>query len=105
MKPYRKSKLSIVICHLIPLTLVRLILELDVQLLEIEFVNSYKDGNRVLYVSPFDKVGRSMDLIGAKAWESVGKPPMNHLEDHLKVTRTMQSVVDCWLFFSMIHTM
>jgi hypothetical protein len=87
------------------LTLVRLILELDVQLLQIDFVNSYKDGDRVLYVSPFDKVGRSMDLIGAKAWESVRKPPMNHLEDCLKVSRTMQSVVDCWLFFSMLHTM
>ena len=32
----------------------RPILEIDVQLLENEFVNGYREGDRVLYVSPYD---------------------------------------------------
>jgi hypothetical protein len=50
------------LCPLIPLPIVRPILEIDVQLLENEFVNGYKEGDRVLYVSPYDKDGNTMDI-------------------------------------------
>jgi hypothetical protein len=52
-KPYSKSRISIPLCHLFLLPLVRLILEVVVQLLENEFVNGYREGDRVLYVSHF----------------------------------------------------
>lgn len=39
----------------------RLILEVDVQLLENGFVNGYGKGDRVFYESPFDIVGDTKD--------------------------------------------
>lgn len=47
---------------------VRLILELGVQLLEIEFVNCYREGDKILYVFAFDKEGESFYIIGVKSW-------------------------------------
>jgi hypothetical protein len=41
---------------------VRSIFEIDVQLLENEFVNDSREGDRVLYVSPYDKDENTMDI-------------------------------------------
>ena len=41
MKPHSKPILSIWLCHLIPLPLVRPIFKVDVQLLKNEFVDDY----------------------------------------------------------------
>jgi hypothetical protein len=62
MKPFSKSRVSIPLCQLISLPIVRPILAIDVQLLENEFVNGYKEGDRVLYVSSYDKDGNTMDI-------------------------------------------
>ena len=50
IRPHSKSHLSIPICRLEPLPLVRPILKSDVQLLENEYLNGYREGDRVLYV-------------------------------------------------------
>ena len=62
MKPLSNSRFLIPLCRLIPLSIVRPILEIDVQLLKNEFVNGYREGGRVLYVSSYDKNGNTMDI-------------------------------------------
>lgn len=61
-KPYSKSRIAILLCHLFLLSLVRLILNVDVQLLENKFVNGYREDDRVLYVSHFYKDGNTMHI-------------------------------------------
>ena len=60
IRPLPKSHLSILICRLEPLPLVRKILECDVQLLENEFLNGYRDGDRVLYISIVNDRGETL---------------------------------------------
>ena len=62
IKPSGKSRISIPICRLVSLVVVRLVLEVDVQLLESEFINGYIEGERVLYVSIYDKKGNQSEL-------------------------------------------
>jgi hypothetical protein len=47
---------------------VRPILTIDVQLLENEFVNGYREGDRVLYVSSYDKDENTMDIRDEDTW-------------------------------------
>jgi hypothetical protein len=56
IKPTSKSRLSIPLCRLRALPLVRPISEVEVQCLECEFVMGYQEGDRVLYVSGFNDV-------------------------------------------------
>lgn len=59
MKVVMKLRLSsIPICCLNPLQLVGPVLKVDVQSLENEFVNEYREGNMVLYVFIEDDKGR-----------------------------------------------
>lgn len=50
IKPLSKLRLFIPLCHLKPLPLVRLVLEIDVMKLENKFVNGYGEGDRVFHV-------------------------------------------------------
>lgn len=68
MKSISKSRLSISLCKLIPLLLVRSILEVDVQLLKNEFVNGYREGNKVLYISLYDNNGVLKNIYNAETW-------------------------------------
>ena len=56
IKPNGKSRLSILLCRLRALPLVRPISEVDVQQLECDFVMGYRKGDRVLYVSTFNDI-------------------------------------------------
>ena len=60
--PYEKSRFCVPLCRLVVLPLVRPILEGDVQLLETEFSNGYREGDRVLYVSIAKNDGSSLDV-------------------------------------------
>ena len=60
IRPLSKFYLSIPICRLEPLSLIRPILEFDVQLLENEFLSGYKKDDRVLYVSIVNDCGESL---------------------------------------------
>jgi hypothetical protein len=73
IRPLSKSRLSIPICRLEPLPLVRPILEFDVQLLENEFLNGYREGDRVLYVSIVNDRGKNLCVTKDKmrSWDPI----------------------------------
>ena len=73
IQPLSKLCLSIPICRLEPLPLVRPILEFDVQLLENEFLNGYRKGDRVLYVFIVNDRGDSLCVTKDKlsSWDSI----------------------------------
>ena len=56
------SRVLVPLCRLIPLPLVRPILEQDVKKLEAEFVHGCRSGDRPLYVSIFNDVGLEVDV-------------------------------------------
>jgi len=58
MKPLTKSCLNVPLCCFLLLPLARPTFEPEVQLLENEFVNGYRDGDKVLYVLNMDDKGR-----------------------------------------------
>ncbi len=62
IKPLHKSRFSIPLCRLRCLPLVRPINEVDVTRLENEFVMGYRDGDRALYVSPFNNLGEVLHV-------------------------------------------
>lgn len=62
MKPLNKSRFSIPLCRLRCLPLVRPINEVDVSRLENEFVNGYRDGDRALYVSPYNNLDEVLNV-------------------------------------------
>lgn len=68
MKPLSNSRFLLPLCRLILLSVVRPILKIDVQLLKNKFVNGYRKGGRVLYVSSYDKNGNIMDIWDANTW-------------------------------------
>lgn len=55
-------RVLIPLCRLMPLPLVRPILEQDVQKLEAEFVHGYRSGDRPLYVSIFNDTGSEVNV-------------------------------------------
>jgi hypothetical protein len=56
MRPLAKSRFSIPLCRFQSLPLVRPISEVDVARLQNEFVMGYRDGDRVMYVSPHNNL-------------------------------------------------
>ena len=75
INPLNKSRFSIPLCRLRSLPLVRPINDVDVSRLENEFVMGYRDGDRALYVSPYnnlDEVLLVSDNIMA-SWSSLWK--------------------------------
>lgn len=54
IKPPGNSRIFIIIYCLVPITMVRFVLEVDVQFLENDFINGYREGDMVLYVSIYD---------------------------------------------------
>ena len=62
MKSFSKSKVLISLCQLILLPIVRPILAINVQLLENKFMNGYREGDRVPYISPYDIDGNTMAI-------------------------------------------
>jgi hypothetical protein len=79
LKPIGKSRFPIPLCCLRCLPLVRPINDVDVGRLENEFVMGYRDGDRALYVSPYnnlDEVFYVTDDIKASwspLWEEANK--------------------------------
>lgn len=46
----------------------RLILEIDLEFLKNEFINVYMKGDRILYISPYDKDGKTIDIRDTDTW-------------------------------------
>ena len=62
IKPLFKLRFSIPLCRLHCLPLVRPINEVDVTRLENEFVMGYREGDRALYVSPYNNLNEVLDV-------------------------------------------
>jgi len=69
---------------LIPLLLVKPILEAGVWLLVKKIVNGYKEGDRVLCVSPYNKHGKSMDTIDFDTWDEAWQSCNDSFEEMQK---------------------
>ena len=65
INPIGKSCFAIPLCRLRCLPLVRPISEVEVNRLENEFVMGYREGDRALYVSPFDNLDQDLDVSNA----------------------------------------
>ena len=63
IKPLNKSRFSIPLCRLRCLPLVRPINDVDVSRLVNEFVMGYRDGDRALYVSPYNNLEEVLFVI------------------------------------------
>jgi hypothetical protein len=59
-KPIKKSRFLIPLCRLKTYPKVRPIVDSDVEMLANEFVKGYREGDRVLYVSPFDITDKNL---------------------------------------------
>ena len=62
IKPLSKSRFSIPLCRLQCLPLVRPIIEVDVARLQNKFVMGYRDGDRAMYVSPYNNLNEVLHV-------------------------------------------
>ena len=62
-KPIKKSRFLIPLCRLKTYPKVRPIVDSDVEMLANEFVKGYREGDRVLYVSPFDITDKDLTAL------------------------------------------
>ena len=85
IKPEAKSRFSIPLCRLRTLPLVRPINEVDVQQLENEFVTSYRDGDRVLYVAIYNDKAETLDITSDMfdSWSGLWQSANNRFEAEL----------------------
>ena len=81
------SRFSIHIYCLEPLPLVRPILEIDIQLLENEFVSWYREGDRVLYVPVMNnlRVSSMVTEEMLKTWSPLWQEIIDNFEKKLLV--------------------
>jgi hypothetical protein len=86
MQPAKKSRLLVPLCRLVVMDEVRAVGELDVQKLETEFVNGYREGDRVLFVSPFNNKEWTMDVTNRELekWGSHWNHVNNDFEKELE---------------------
>ena len=62
IKPIKKPRFLIPLCRLKTYPKVRPIVDSDVEMLANEFVKGYREGDRVLYVSPFDITDKDLPV-------------------------------------------
>ena len=85
MMPVLKSCLFIPLCRFRTLPLVRPIIEDDVQRLENKFVNGYRKGHCMLYVSPYNNFYHTLDISNAikDSWSDLWKVANERFEERL----------------------
>jgi len=62
IQPITKSSLKVSLCQMIVMDEVRPVGEMDVQRLESKFMNGYRDGDWVLYISPYNNFKKIMNV-------------------------------------------
>ena len=89
IQPLSKSRLSIPICHLESLPLVRLFPEFDIQLFENEFLNGYIQSDCVLYVSIVNDSGKRLCVTEDKlsSWDPIWQQVNDVFEQSLSDMR------------------
>ena len=60
--------MSLTLCRLISSPIVRSILEIDFEFLKNEFINVYMKGDKILYISPYNKDGKTIDIRDTDTW-------------------------------------
>ena len=83
IRPLSKSRLSIPICHLESLPLIGSFLEFDIQVFENEFLNGYREGDHVLYVSIVNDSGNMLCITEGKlsSWDPIWQQ-VNDIFEH-----------------------
>jgi hypothetical protein len=100
IKPLAKSRFSIPLCRLQCLPLVRPISEVDVARLQNEFVMGYRDGDRAMYVSPYnnlDEVLHVSDDIRA-SWSSLWQEASDEFDSMLEKDSDLSNFVGKMFF-------
>ena len=100
IKPVSKSRLCIPLCCMHALPLIRLVNEVDVQRLENEFVSSYHDGDRTMYVSIYDNHDRMLDVIDDKysSWSDLWKEASARFDSFLAFDQELVHIVGKMFF-------
>jgi hypothetical protein len=102
LKPLHKSRLSILLCRLRCLSLVRPINDVDVSRLENEFVMGYRDRDRALYVSIYnnhDEVLHVSDDIQSSwntFWQEVNEEFDTMLQDDSDLAHLVGKMFYVW---------
>lgn len=68
MKPFSKSKFTSFFCPLMLFSIVRPMLKINIQLLENKFVDAYREGGMILYVSSYNKNENTIDIQDPDTW-------------------------------------
>lgn len=84
--PVKKSRLQVPLCRMIVMDEVRAVGELDVQRLESEFVNGYREGDRVLFISAFNSLDMSCDVSDdiVESWSPIWRGVNEEFERELE---------------------
>ncbi len=85
MKPDQLFRLQIPLCRLVPMPMVRPTLSSDLVKLEQEFVNGYRDGAVVFYVTTTNEAGESSKFSEQEmdGWRSLWKNKNDIFNDHV----------------------
>jgi hypothetical protein len=86
-QPLKKFRLLISLCRMISMAKVRLVGEMGIQHLELEFMKGYRDGDRVMYISMYNNEELSSDVTEeVKAdWSPCWERANQSFEDELQV--------------------
>jgi hypothetical protein len=70
--------------------------------LENEFVNGSREGDRVLYVSPYDKDGNTMDIWDEDTWEEHWQSSNKLFEEILESDKDYERFCGKMFFFERV---
>ena len=95
MKLEEKSSLKIPLCRLRALLLVCSINEVDVQRIENEFVNGYRDGDRILYITLYNNHKDSFEVSDdiMTSWDDHWKAASNRFDARLSADSDLAHMV------------
>ena len=100
IRPLAKSRFSIPLCRLKSLPLVRPISEVDVSRLENEFVMGYRDGDRSMYVSPYNDLDEELQVSDdiRASWSSYWQEANEEFDSMLKNDSDLSHLVGKMFF-------
>lgn len=90
------SRMSIPLCRMIPMPIVRPTLDCDITMLEQQFVHGYEEGARVFYVSTSDEEGNSSTFTEAEKndWGPLWNLVNDKFNAHLLSEPALMHLVD-----------
>src|SRR5579875_3354213 len=100
IKSIGKSRFCIPLCRLRCLPLVRPINEVDVARLENEFVMGYRDGDRAMYVSPYNNLDEDLPIMDdiKASWSPAWQEANTNFEEWLSKDPDLASLMGKMFF-------